>query len=342
MKIIHWNVSKKSHPFFALKKYEDELFRHLVQIRKDWNFQRCYRKENVFLGNSVAAWPQYKTDHADLVHATSQTVAPAVFFHAPKTYVVTVHDLAPLIYPSEKNDLSMKIQWSLTPQALKKADQIIAISEFTKSELIRLLNIDPKKITVIYQGVDHEVYKPIERNECKKVLGLHENDKHILVVSSNLEHKRMDLAKKIFSRVSAHRKDIRLMKAGYSEILSGENIINLGWIPEEKMPILYNAADIFLHTSEYEGFGLPVLEAMSCGTMVVANNRASIPEIMGDTGKILRMGADQPGIDKIAETILETIDTEPDNSLLLQSRKFSWEKTAAQTLGLYASVLDYS
>jgi len=139
MKIVHWNISKEEHPMYALRKYEDELFKHLKELRQEWDIGRIWRRDGKILGSTVFSWLFYRCNNADIVHATSQTVAPAVYFRLkkPKKFIVTVHDLAPLVYPSEITDVSMKIQFMLTPRALKKADRIIAISEFTKGEIMR-------------------------------------------------------------------------------------------------------------------------------------------------------------------------------------------------------------
>lgn len=94
-------------------------------------------------------------------------MAPAIYFKLkkPKNFIVTVHDFAPLVYPSEITDVSMKIQFMLTPKALRKADRIIAISEFTRKELVGLIGISEDKISVIHQGVDHDKYKPREHKQ---------------------------------------------------------------------------------------------------------------------------------------------------------------------------------
>ena len=306
MKIVHWNISKESHPMYAMKKYEDELYENIISLRDDLLIERIQRSENRIFGSTVFSWLFYKCKDADIVHATFQTVAPAVYFSKPKKFIVTVHDLAPLVYPSEISDVSIRIQWLLTPKALEKADRIIAISEFTKKELIRLLGINKDKISVIHQGVDHEKYKPMDKKECKEKFGLNPDEKHILVVSSNVEHKRMDLAKKIFDYITCIRDDVKMIKAGYGETLKGEGIISVGWVSEEEMPYLFNAADVYLHTSEYEGFGLPVLEAMTCGVPVIANNKASIPEIVGSYGSFA--GLDENNIIQTSEKILSLMD----------------------------------
>jgi len=170
MKIVQWNISKEEHPMYALRKYEDELFKHLKELRQDWNIGRIWRSDGKILGSTVFSWFFYKSNNADIVHATSQTIAPAVYFRLkkPRKFIVTVHDLAPLVYPSEITDVSMKIQFMLTPRALKKADRIIAISEFTKGEIMRLPGIEEERISVVYQGVDHKRYKSMDKIKCKE------------------------------------------------------------------------------------------------------------------------------------------------------------------------------
>jgi len=340
MKVIHWNTSRVNSPMSGIKKYEDELFRNLIKIAKeddiDIRIERIMRSENKILGSTVVSWFfKYRCKDEDLVHATSQVIAPVVYLRRPKRFVVTVHDLAPLRYPFEIRDVSERIQWIFTPKALKKVEGIIAISQFTKNELIDLIGIEENRITVVYQGVDHSLYKPMDKEYCKKYFGLNPKEKHILYVASNLYHKRLDLAKAIFEEIKKCRDDVKLIKAGYSERLEGDGIISIGWVDEKDMPKLYNSADVYLHTSEYEGFGLPVLEAMACGVPVVASNKASLPEVVGSAGILVDL--DDNCIQEFAENILRILDRniKVDRKALERSRKFDWVKTARGTLEEY-------
>jgi glycosyltransferase involved in cell wall biosynthesis len=339
MKIVHWNISKASHPIYGLRKYEDELYRGIAAIiGNESDLARVRRPEGEIRGNTVFSWPFYRNADADLVHATAQTLAPAIYFKTINKFVVTVHDLAPMIYPSEMNNLSVRVQYLLTPRALKKADRIIADSRFTRDELLRLTDLKVDRIEVVHLGVDHDLYRPMERSICKERFGLNPEDKHVLVVSSNLEHKRMDLAKKLFGYIRSERGDVKMIKAGYGEGLEGEGIISVGWVPEEDMPLLFNASDAYLHTSEYEGFGLPVLEAMSCGVPVIASNKASIPEVVGDCGLLLDF--DTLNYREIVGEISSLIDGGLDSAALGRSRGFSWERTARDTFEIYKTLLE--
>jgi len=217
------------------------------------------------------------------------------------------------------------------------ADNIIAISEFTKQEIVRLTDVPASKINVVHQGIDHELYRPRPMEQSKRELGLDADTTYLLVVSSELEHKRIEKATSILERVRESSKDVRLIKAGYGEEMTGEHIINIGWVDEEKMPALYSAADVYLHPSEYEGFGLPVLEAMACGTPVVARDVASIPEIVGGCFDLVSPDATA---DEFAEAIWQYLEVEyPVHEAVERSKEFSWAKTAVDTLNVYREVL---
>lgn len=339
MEVYHWNSSRVNE-ISGIRKYEDNLFNFLQKVAKnkssDLKIYRIMRGKNKFLDSVIFSWfLKYKGSNA---HATSQVLAPTIYFKRPRNLIITVHDLAPIVYPFEIRDISERIQWKIVPKALKKIEHIIAISEFTKEELLRILNIPEDRINVIHQGVDHETYRPLPKGACRKFFGLEENKKYIIYVASNLYHKRPDLAKRIFYEIKKCREDVEMIKAGYSEKLEGEGIINFGWLREEDMPKLYNSADVYVHTSEYEGFGLPILEAMACGVPVVASNKASIPEVVGDAGILVDFDGDV--VKNFVEAILGVLDKKEgiDKRALERSRLFTWEKTAEETLKLYEAV----
>lgn len=339
MRIIHWNGARKSAPLSGIKRYEDELFENVRALRRDLHLERIQRADSKILGSMVFSWfLRYRCKEADIIHATGQTIAPVAYFRRPQKFIVTVFDLTPVLYPSTiKKDILTRLQWMFTPKALQKVDRIIAISEFTKKEIVRLIGVDESIIDVVHLGVDHSKYHPMDRKECKRRFGLDTKEKHILVVASNYENKRMDLTQKVFDEVRKKRKDVKLIKAGYAETLIGEDIINTGWVPEPDMPLLFNSADIFLHTSEYEGFCLPILEAMSCGVPVVVSNKASIPEVVGSYGNMVDLDADDV-IERFVAKILSCIDKGIDEEAIEQSRNFSWEKTAKETLKVYEAL----
>ena len=337
MKVVQWNISKKTQPMYGAKRYEDEIYRHTKEIGKDKDrdieIERIQRTSN-----TVGAWfSDYRSNKADIVHATCQTLAPVAFINKPKRFVVTVLDLIPLVFPSViRRDPSYRIQWFLTPKALKKADRLIAISEFTKREIVSLLGIDRAKIHVTPLAVDRTKYYPKDKSQCREKFNLEADRNYVLVVASNLEHKRMDIVEKVFNVIREQRKDISLIKAGYAQKLSGEGIINIGYVNEENMPDLYNSADVFINTSSYET-GLPILEAMSCGVPTVVSNNDSNLEIVGQRGQTVDINADN-AIEQYADKILSCIDAGKDDSAIERSKSFSWERMAEETIKVYEDV----
>ena len=342
MKIVQWNVSREADPMSGVKRYEDELFSHIKRLCPDWLLERVPRRRGKYRGNIPVSWllrPSSKG--ADIVHATFQTFAPVALFRKPRKFIVTVQDLIPMLYPSTVRDISTRLQWIFTPDALKKVDHIIAISEFVKKEIIRILGISPDKITVVYDGVDHSAYHPMSKEESKRKFKLTPSEKHILVVASNEQHKRMDLVVKVFEEIKKQRQGIKLVKIGYGQMLQGEGIISPGWVEESDMPVLFNSADVFLHTAEYEGFGLPVLEALACGTPVVVSNRASIPEIVGDCGEMINLNSENC-VQDFAQAVLNNIDKDRDLKAVERSNLFQWENTARDTFNVYQKILGQS
>jgi glycosyltransferase involved in cell wall biosynthesis len=336
MKITHWNLVRKSYLIAGVKRYEDELFANITALRKDIQLERIQRVDDKILGSMVISWfLRYRRKDADIVHATDTPVTPAAYFRRPKKFIVTVHDLIPVLYPSiARKDISMRIQWLLAPKALKKADRILTNSAFTKREVLRLTGVDESKVEVVYHGVDHSRYRPMDKSESKRRFGFDTNEKHILVVAGNDARERTDLTRKIFDQVKKRRSDVKLIRPGSSETLVGPDIINIGYVPEPDMPVLYNAADVFLHTSEYEGFGVTIVEAMSCGVPVVVSNKAAIPEVVGSYGNMVDLDSDDV-VEQFVAKILTCLDKGMDEEALKQSQNFSWRKTAEETIKVY-------
>jgi len=350
MKIIHWNTSKEDQPMTGIKRYEDELFTNVKRLlekdKSEWHLERIQRSSSKILGSTPVSWLlRYKCKDADIVHATNEVIAPTLYFRKPKESIVTVHGLVPIIYPSTIKNVSDKIQWKLTPNALKKADKIIAISKFTKREILRITNklgvpIEEDRIKVVYHGIDHSKFRLMDKEKCKKRFGLDADEKHILVVSLNMEMKRMDIVKKVFDYIRREREDVKLVKVGEPiEILRGDGIIDLGFLSGDEMPVLYNAADVFFHPSEFESFGLPVLEAMACGIPVVTSNKATVPEIVGSCGEMVDFDAEDV-VEQFAEKILTSLDKGADLKAVERSKSFSWEKTARETIKVYEELIN--
>ena len=240
MNILYWNEANESGSMTGIKRCEDELYENVRKIGIEGKVERIQRTDSKIFGNVIASWfLRYKCRDADIVHATSPTVAPAIYFRKPKKFVITVYDLIPMFYPSSIADISHRLQWLFLPRAIKKANKIIAISEFVKRrELMEIEGIEEEKIEVVYIGVDHKKYRIMDKKKSKEYFNLNPDEKHILVVASNDEYKRLDIAKEVFQNIRKQREDVKLLKAGYAQALEGEGIINTGWISEDDMPLL--------------------------------------------------------------------------------------------------------
>jgi glycosyltransferase involved in cell wall biosynthesis len=228
--------------------------------------------------------------------------------------------------------------------SLTNADRIITMSENTKKSIVEYFNIEPSKITVIYEGVD-EKFKPYDKKEVISVLSHYAIERPYLLAVGTLEPKKNYI--KLLKAYKALKTDLDLVivgKKGWKaddifktiEALGlKERVKLLGYIHIDDLPYLYNGAEIFVFPSLYEGFGLPLLEAMACGVPVVCSNTSSLDEISGDAA----LKFNPESTDEIVSQIKRLInDNELQDTLHNKGAKraklFSWDKTAQQTLAV--------
>jgi glycosyltransferase involved in cell wall biosynthesis len=289
----------------------------------------------------------YKLTRAplDVLHIC---LVPPIF--CPKKYILTVHDLSPFIRPDFYPATIRLRARALLKRGIMAAEKIITVSEATKNDIIKLFDIDPKKIAAIYLGIDPS-FRPI--NEKEKVAAVlkkydiynkyilyvgkiqkRKNVKrliqafHILRKKMNVQHKLVLVGKRMWEYDEAFEEIDRLN--------IGREIIGLGHIAYSDLPYLYNGADVFVFPSLFEGFGLPPLEAMACGTPVVAANLTSIPEVVGHAAILVDpydIASIANGIDKVLtnEELRKVLKTRG----LERAKQFSWKKTAKKTLSVY-------
>jgi glycosyltransferase involved in cell wall biosynthesis len=266
--------------------------------------------------------------------------------------VSQILDLMFLIHPFYKNNLTVieKVYYSFFGRAFaKKAFRIITDSEHAKNDIVRLWNIDPLKIVVIPLGTADR-YRPVTDkellNQVRKRLKL--PDKYLLYFGNFKPHKNVDFLLKAYGRlpqeirrqyklVLAGRKDAHCIelekRAGQLKIEN--NVIFTGFIFEDDLPTLYSAASLFIFPSLYEGFGLPPLEAMACGTPVIASNTTSLPEVVGDAGILV----DPHNVNDLNKAILKILSDKGLKTKLRQKglsrvKQFSIHRTASDILNL--------
>jgi glycosyltransferase involved in cell wall biosynthesis len=262
-------------------------------------------------------------------------VQEGIFF-PPVPQIVTVHDLIPLKYPEVSPKWKYYYLYAL-PFLLKQSQRIICVSEYTKQDLIANYDLDPNSIDVVYNGYDQDLFYP-QANPA--ILEGYNLDKYLLYVGDMRFYKNLSRCLEAFDRlplqdyqfVITGKKDDFFypeIKRQTTKLAAQERIIFLDYVPTEDLPSLYSQAQALVFASLYEGFGLPVLEAMACGCPVITSKVTSIPEVGGDSVFYV----DPYDVDSIAQGMYQVItnqelSTKLSHQGLTRAKLFSWDKTA--------------
>ncbi len=300
-------------------------------------------------------------ERVDLLHALA-FVTPLL---SPCPAVVTIYDLSFLLYPESFKRFKRFYLGLFTRLSARRARRIIAISKSTKRDVVRLLGVPPEKVEVIYCGID-EAFRPLAEDQVaafRSKRGLPE--RFILFVGTIEPRKNLTT---LLEAYAVFRRDVRDQEIGnrkseienlhlviggakgwfYEDVFARVEELGLegqvmfpGYIPVSELPLWYNAAELFVYPSLYEGFGLPPLEAMACGTPVVTANTSSLPEVVGEAG----LTVDPLDVEGLAEAMRRVLD---DEALRQEMRKrglqrakgFSWTKTAQETVQVYRRAME--
>ncbi len=227
---------------------------------------------------------------------------PTIFSKNIK-HTMVVHDIIPKIFPEYLNNWRKKIYWKLTERAIKRADKIIAISKHTKNDLIKYLKITTEKIEVRYLDVDPIYKKEISENESGRVLKKYNLKKGYIYCGGGLEkRKNVEILLKAYKTLKKSQTrggeipklvisgklmpELAPLVTDVEKLVKKNGLENdvklLDFVPQEDLPSLYKNAKIFVYPSFYEGFGLPVLEAMNCGVATICAKTSSLPEVGGE------------------------------------------------------------
>jgi glycosyltransferase involved in cell wall biosynthesis len=265
-----------------------------------------------------------KRDGADVLHCPT--------FRAPlrstAPLVVTFHDLAVLRYPEAFNRWTGRYSALTLPRIVRAAAAIVAVSEFTKGELVELLGVSPEKVRVIPNAV-----APSFRHE-----GPASEGNYVLAVSTLEPRKNLQTLVDAFATADLDDSELRIVGArGWGGVdLNGDRVRYLGFVPDEELASLYRGARCVAYVSRYEGFGLPVLEALACGAAVVAADLPPIREF-ADGAAITVDPADPDaiaaGLEQAAARRSELSARGPE-----VAAPYSWGRTAAETLAVYREV----
>ncbi|HUW94315.1 MAG TPA: glycosyltransferase family 1 protein [Anaerolineae bacterium] len=300
-----------------------------------------------------------RLDGAEICHLASQTLATLLLTGRRPPAVVTVHDLIPHLVDDDPA-LSLyrrpveRLLDRVALRGLRRAAAIVAISEFTKRTVVQLTGYPADHIHVVYRAVDGAVFKPLPVPDgFRRKYELEAENPTVLYVGSEDPRKNVDGLLRAFARVRARVPTAQLLKVGaphfaaerqrllglVDELGLDSSVRFLDHVPDEDLPLFYNAASVFVLPSFYEGFGLPALEAMSCGTPVVASDRASLPEVVGQGGALLDPD-DVAGLaDRIAGLLADPQWRAAASEVaLLQAARFSLARQAEETLALYRAL----
>lgn len=266
--------------------------------------------------------------------------------------IFTVHDIIfevhPEWYPPAKRMfLQLFSRW-----ASRSARKIIAVSEHSKRDFIERYSVDEGRIEVIYEAADG-IFRQVSDNDKMSVVKQRYNIKKEFVLCVGAINRRKNVTRLLeaFRKLKKSNLDMQLVLVGrifwpfadlkrmIDELDLMHDVIHLENIPDEDLLYLYNAAEAMVYPSLYEGFGLPLVEAMACGTPIIASNATSIPEVVGDAGVLF----DPNSVDDIAEKMAIVLKdprarSEMSGKSLERSKRFSWQEAAQRTISLYNSV----
>jgi glycosyltransferase involved in cell wall biosynthesis len=289
-------------------------------------------------------------------------VAHVPYFAAPvrttTPTVVTVHDLIPMVLPAYRGSAPVRAYTRLVAAGARRADAIIADSEWSKRDIIAHLKVAPQRVHVIPLAAGPQ-FQPATPEEIAGVRARHNlPDRYVLYLGGFDRRKNVPALLQAFARLQAGP-NLGLVIAGRlpardtaftpdprriaAQLGIEKSVVFPGWIDEREKPALYSAAELFAFPSAYEGFGLPVLEAMACGSPVVTSTASSLPEVAGDAA----VTVDPHDVTAVAQAMATVLgDAERRQAMreagLAQAGRFSWQRTAKATLRVYRQALGIS
>ena len=289
---------------------------------------------------------------AQLTHFFNFIVPP----HIEEKVINTIYDLTFEFYPETMDKRNLRRIKRDLAYSLERPDKIVTISEATKQDMIQHLRVDPSKIEVIYCGVDFKRFNDVGSNSHSVREKYQLPDQYVLYMGTLEPRKNIETLIEAFKRFKVEgdksNAEIKLVLEGkkgwlyegifkkIQELGLENDVVDLGYIDEVDKPALYQMAQCFVFPSIYEGFGIPVIEAMAAGTPVITTNVSSLPEVAGEAGILVNPKdtvALAEGMNQL--TTNETKRQELIQKGYIQAQKFSWETSAEKLYKVYKELL---
>jgi glycosyltransferase involved in cell wall biosynthesis len=302
------------------------------------------------LGQVEIAW-YARRSRLNLIHDPTGT-APLSLAKAGR--LTTIHDMVPFIYPRTSTILDWLVYRVWQPQMACRLDGIITVSQQSKKDILFYLEVKPERIMVIPEAANPK-FQPLAQEYFLPALKRYGIETpYILYVGSLEPRKNLLRLLEGYSQLRSWSDKWSLVIVGARNFWKSSPVVKevkelglksyvrfTGYVPDEDLPAIYSGADLFVFPSIYEGFGLPVLEAMACGIPVVTSNTSSLPEVAGDAALLV----DPYSVDEIAAAMRRVL-CDPDVAAelcakgLQRAKQFSWERTARETIAVYEKVLN--
>ncbi|WP_291632712.1 glycosyltransferase family 1 protein [Clostridium sp.] len=344
--LINIDTTNNYHVFWSGNNYESIKKENCKIVMTSKKHQRFF--EDHYFPENISS------ENIDIYHMPQNGIGFSQEIYCKK--IVTIHDLIPYVMPETVGKGYLLKFLKEMPIIIGGSDGIITVSEFSKQDILKFFPIDESKIFVTPLAADKK-YTPLDKLYCRNFLKDMYNltDPFILYLGGFSERKNVASILTAFSKVYKDlNKNYNLVIVGdyrdssqklvklTHELKIDSHVIFAGFVPEEHLPIFYNGCDTFIYPSFYEGFGLPPLEAMNCGTPVIASNLTSIPEVVGDGG-ILINPCDISEISLAIGNLLsnEKLKLKLGYKGLKRAKEFSWQNTARNTLKAYESVYNH-
>jgi len=268
--------------------------------------------------------------------------------------VATVHDLATLSVADKYDPARMFFNRRMVPPMIRRADHVIAISESTKHDLVRLVRYPEDRISVVYPGIDHELFRPLPKDEARRRMAhRHGIEKPFFVYISRLEHP----AKNHLRLIEAFERFKLENDSSHQLVLAGadwngaqaireraanspvhEDIVFPGFVPAASLPLLYSGCDLMIYPSLFEGFGLPIIEALACGAKVVCSDTSSMKEIARNLIPTFDPHHAECIFRSMEDALSEGSRADIRARGMEYARTFNWRDHARNTMKIYRSV----